>query len=161
MSVILIAAVDRDMGIGINGNLPWKIKADMDHFKARTAGQTVIMGRKTYESIGGPLPGRHNVVVSRSTKIADPQVETFSNLTRALLRVLEERHTVYIIGGSEIYKQAIEFADELAITHIQASYKCNEFFPAIDPAVWRKAESDPFPWEGVGPLMDLVRYVRQ
>lgn len=161
MSIVIIAAVDRDNGIGIDDNLPWKLKADMEYFKARTMGSPVIMGRKTYESIGRPLKGRRNIVVSRSTKIADPDVETFSNLTRAVVHVLEERRTVYIIGGSEIYKQAIEFADELLITHIQASYKCNEFFPAIDPTIWRKSNSDPFPWEGEGPLMELSRYTRQ
>lgn len=161
MSVILIAAVDRDMGIGIDGNLPWKIKADMDHFRATTLGQAIVMGRKTFESIGRPLPGRTNFVVSRTNPNVHQYATTYPSLMRAVLRARSEFANVYIIGGAEIYKQAIEFADELLITHIHASYKCNEFFPRIDSDVWKVADSDTFPFTGTGPILDLTRYVRQ
>lgn len=136
MLVSIIAAMDRNRLIGNRNQLPWHLPADLAHFKRVTIGKPVIMGRKTFESIGRALPGRTNIVLTR-----DPDFEAENVLiARSLQRALEltaGEHEVMIIGGSSIYELALPKADRLYLTHVDGSYQGDTWFPAFDPEQWR------------------------
>lgn len=134
--VTLVAAMDENCGIGRNGKLPWDIKSDMGHFKALTSGEgkTVIMGRKTRESIGKDLPGRHNVIMSRDHMGGLETTATWvRNVQDALLASEDD---VYVIGGAEIYEQFMPLADRLVLTQIPGTYGCDTFFPTFETKSW-------------------------
>lgn len=149
MRVTLIAALASNRVIGRGNQLPWRIPGDLPRFKQLTTGQTLVMGRKTFESIGRPLPGRATVVVTRNRDFAVPGVEVAHSLEDALARVKTEE--AFIAGGGEIYAQALPRADRLLLTEIDAPFEGDAFFPAFDRAGWRVAEeqlqppSDAFP----------------
>jgi len=124
----IIAAVSRNNVIGINNTIPWKIKEDMKMFKTLTTNNTIIMGRKTFESIGKPLPNRKNIVIT-SSKIND--VITYSSLKEALNNCLNEE--IFLIGGSKIYEEGMNYADKLYITLVNKSIDGDTYFPFIDP----------------------------
>ena len=135
--ITIIAAVDRRMGIGYQNRLLFHLPNDLKRFKALTTGNTIIMGRKTFESIGRPLPGRLNIVVSRH--FAKDDVITASSLQEAfeIAEKQEDTGKCFVMGGGEIYRQAIDAADSLYITHVQTSPDgADTFFPAIDPEIW-------------------------
>lgn len=128
--------------IGRDGDMPWRLPSDLRHFKAVTLNAPVIMGRKTFQSIGRPLPGRANIVVSRSDFQAGG-VETVDSLEAAMARGAELARQngagkVSVIGGGEIYRQALEFADELHITEVEADIDGDTMFPALDSDVWER-----------------------
>ncbi|MCF0168543.1 MAG: dihydrofolate reductase [Bacteroidales bacterium] len=129
--ITLIAAVSLNGAIGRGGVMPWHISADMRFFKRKTMGHTVIMGRRTWESIGSkPLPGRNNVIISRTMP------EACSSLEEALGKKSADGE-IFIIGGGEIYRQAISLADRLCITRILKDVEdADTFFPEIDPSQW-------------------------
>lgn len=132
--ITLIAAIGRNRELGLNNQLLWEIPEDMKHFREYTTGKVVIMGRKTFESIGlKPLPNRENVVIS-STEYSN--VISADNIDTAL--VLQYiRPEVVIIGGASIYNQTIGIADKLVITHIDADFEADTFFPVIDLNKWK------------------------
>jgi len=146
--IVLVAAHARNGVIGRDGDMPWRLPSDLKHFKAATLGTPVIMGRKTYLSIGRPLPGRANIVVSRSGFSADG-VETVDSLDAALELAREHANNsgsnqVSVIGGGQIYALAIARADELLLTEVDADIKGDTVFPTIDSALWQKVSlSDP------------------
>ena len=129
--VILIAAVSRNGVIGRNNALPWRLKSDLAHFKARTLGHAVLMGRKTWESIGRPLLGRRNLVVTRDPGYPAKGADVFTNPEAALKAVTGER--VFVIGGADLYRQLIGQADRLLITEVWADIEGDAHFPPIDP----------------------------
>lgn len=142
MKINLIAAMTLNNVIGRKGDMPWNLPADMKHFVKTTKGATVIMGRKTFESIGSkPLPGRFNIVVTRDeTLIAKHDGICFADsfgcaLAFADLSCSEE---VFVIGGGELYKQAILRADKLFITIIDTEINGDTFFPEIDKSIWKE-----------------------
>jgi dihydrofolate reductase len=130
----LVVAVDASNGIGINNQLPWHLPEDLAHFKRVTLGRPIVMGRKTFESIGRALPGRRNIVVTRNAAWSHAGVETAGSLDAALALLQDERAS--IIGGAQIFQAALGIADEMIVTHIDHAYACDTFFPAIDPAAW-------------------------
>ena len=145
--ISLIAAIGKNNELGKGNNLLWKMPADMEHFKKITSGHPVIMGRKTFESIGKPLPNRQNIVITRDKAYLRHDVDAVHSLEEAMKTaktspspLLEgEGKEVFIIGGAEIYKQAMSFADKLYITHIEAEDKnADVFFPEIIPIVWNE-----------------------
>ena len=142
--VTLVAAVARNGCIGKDGALPWRIPADVQHYKDVTMGKVVIMGRKTWESIPvkyRPLPGRTNVVVTRQSAYQLPGgVERFGSLVEAL--AAHAADDVVINGGAEIYRAAIGRADRLDITHVDRDVDGDTFFPPIDPTVWNAARRE-------------------
>lgn len=146
--IVLVAAHAKNMVIGRDGDMPWRLPSDLKHFKAVTLGTPVIMGRKTYLSIGRPLPGRANIVVSRSGFAADG-VETVSSLEAAIELARDHARQsgaaqVSVLGGGEIYAQAIDLADELVLTEVDAEIEGDTVFPAIDSNRWQKVSlSDP------------------
>ncbi len=128
MKLIIIAALNRKHVIGSNGKLPWHISEDLKRFKRLTVGHTVLMGRTTFESMGKPLPGRRNVVLS-SKEI--PGVETYSTIDAAL-DALKAQDKVFVIGGGKIFAQFIERADELHLTLVDIDVDGDAFFPPYE-----------------------------
>jgi len=136
MTVILVAAVGRNGVIGRDNDLPWRIREDLRHFKELTLGQTLVMGRKTYDAIGRPLPGRRTVVVTRQPDWAVYGVEVAHSLEVAL--GLDDGKDVYVAGGGEIYRQALPHADRLELTEVDQSPDGDVTFPIFDRAEWRE-----------------------
>jgi dihydrofolate reductase len=134
----IVVAMDKDRGIGANNTLLWQrdLPADLAHFKQLTVGKSIIMGRKTYESIGRALPDRENIVVSRSQAIADPGVVTAVSLVQAYALA---QHPIAVIGGGQIYEQALSTVDVLYVTEVDAVFReASVFFPKISPDMWRE-----------------------
>lgn len=141
--IVLIAAVARNGVIGADSDMPWRLPSDLKHFKTLTLGKPVVMGRKTFESLGRPLPGRPNIVISRSGGFAASGAEVVSSLEAALekataLAVDLDKDEIIVMGGGQIYSQAMALADRLEITEVQADPAGDTHFPAIDPANWRE-----------------------
>ena len=145
MSIHLIAAVARNRVIGRDGGLPWHIPADLKHFKQLTTGHTVVMGRRTYDSIGKPLPNRRNIVVSRSMGAPPPGVEIARSLDAAL--ALASGDECFIIGGAQLYEEALPRAQWLHLTRVEAEVEGDVRFPEVDWSQWtledESAGSDP------------------
>lgn len=136
----IIVAADAQRGIGINNTLPWKLPEDLAHFKRTTSGHPIIMGRKTFDSIGRPLPNRRNIVITRNAQWAHDGVEAVASLEAAL--ALLDGAEGFVIGGAEIYQQSLPLADQLIITQIAASFDCDAFFPALDADAWQETARD-------------------
>jgi dihydrofolate reductase len=128
VKLALIAAVARNRGIGYKGELPWKLPEDMRRFKQITTGHTVLMGRKTFEALGKPLPNRRNVVLTHREL---PGVESYSTIDAALAALAGEQR-VFVIGGGEIYAQLLDNADELFLTHVHRDVLADAFFPPFE-----------------------------
>lgn len=142
MLISLIVAVSSNQIIGKNNQLIWHLPADLKHFKQLTTGHTVFMGRKTYDSIGKPLPNRRNVVISRSvTQIEGCEVA--ASLEDALKLSSEEKE-VFMIGGAEIYRQALPLANRIYLTHVHQDFDGDTFFPEIDAETWQETEREDF-----------------
>ena len=118
--------------IGINNSLPWHLSDDLKRFKSITSGHQIVMGRKTYESIGKPLPNRFNFVLTRNSELKIDGV----NIIRSLKDIPNSDKKIFIIGGSEIYSQLIDGCDELLVTKIHRKIQGDAYFPIIDPSVW-------------------------
>ncbi|MFT5589392.1 MAG: dihydrofolate reductase [Bradyrhizobium sp.] len=155
----LIVATDNAGGIGIRNMLPWKLPEDLAHFKRTTTGHPILMGRKTFESIGRPLPNRRNIVISRNPDWHHDGVETVASLQVAL--DLPEAAEVFVIGGAEIYRLALPLADRLIVTEISQRFECDAFFPAIDPASWIETTRDTHHSSSNGFDFAFVTYQRQ
>lgn len=140
--IAMIAGVARNGVIGAAGTIPWKIPSDMAYFKRMTMGKPIVMGRKQYESVGRPLPGRTNIVVTRQPGYVREGVEVFATLEAGLDRgrqvaARDGAPEVMVIGGGEIYAQALDRAARLYISHIALDPAGDVVFPAIDPEIWR------------------------
>ncbi|NMG01079.1 dihydrofolate reductase [Aromatoleum toluolicum] len=138
--VVLIAAVARNGVIGRDNALPWRLKADLAHFKATTVGHPVLMGRKTWESLGRPLPGRRNLVVTRDESYAASGAEVFASLDAALAAAGDGK--VFVIGGAEIYRQLLDRADALVLTEVGAEVDGDAFFPAFDRSLFTESRRE-------------------
>ena len=150
VAVVIVAAVAQNGIIGNRGEMPWRLSTDLKRFKRLTMGKPVIIGRKTFEVIGKPLPGRTNIVVSRSPGFSADGVVAALGLDQAIVIGRDEaarnqQSEVAVIGGGEIYAAAIGGADRLYITHVEASPEGDTRFPPIDPAVWRQISSERVP----------------
>lgn len=144
-NVTMIAAVGRNGVIGDGVSMPWHLPADLKHFKATTLGHTMIMGRRTFESIGRPLPGRRTIVITRQPDWRHPDVETAHSLTDAFF-LAGPGDEVFVVGGGEVYREAMPYAVRLVITHVDQEPEGSVTFPAIDPQAW--AETDREAGEG-------------
>ena len=144
MDVILVAAIAENGVIGRDGTLPWRLKSDMVHFRATTMGKPVIMGRKTYLSIGRPLKGRTTIVVSRDHDFAAPGIVVAPSLDAALTAargdaLRRNADTIVVAGGAEIYAQTMPLATQLAMTHVHKQIDGDAYFPSIDPNEWHES----------------------
>jgi dihydrofolate reductase len=132
----IVVATDAKRGIGINNTLPWRLPEDLAHFKRTTMGHPVIMGRKTFDSIGRPLPNRRNIVITRNPQWRHDGVEAVFSLDAALALIGDT--PACIIGGAQIYAEALPRTNRLVITEIGKTFDCDAFFPPIDSAQWRE-----------------------
>jgi len=150
MKIVLVAAIGENNVIGRGGKLPWHIRSDLQHFKKLTLGKPVIMGRRTYESIGKPLKDRTNIVLTRDLglKVAGGVLATSIDAALAIARGDATKHGVdeiMVIGGSDVFEALMSRADRLEITHVHAAPEGDAFFPPIDPARWREQKRTEFP----------------
>jgi dihydrofolate reductase len=152
MRIAIYAAVAENGVIGREGGLPWRLSSDMKRFKAGTMGNPIVMGRKTWESFPKrPLPGRLNIVISRDPAYRAEGAKVVTSLKDALTlatakgRCMAGAEEICIVGGGEIYRQAIGFADRLKLTHVLADIDGDTLFPEIDPAVWEVVSSEDVP----------------
>ena len=143
MELIIIAAMSENRAIGRNNALPWSLKADMEHFKKLTLGWPCVMGRKTWESLPKrPLPGRPNIVISRS--LSDlTGAAVFPSLQEAVLNCTQYEK-VFICGGASVYKEALGLANRIELTVIHQNYEGDAFFPEIDNALWQITRTEDF-----------------
>lgn len=141
----LLVAMARNRVIGRNNKLPWHLSADLKHFKFLTMGQTIVMGRKTYESIGKPLPGRTNIIITRQAGYEVPGAIVVRSVDEALLKC-EETSSVngesFIIGGEELYRQTLKICQRMYITEIQRDFEGDVFFPEFDSNEWEETQRD-------------------
>ena len=135
-TITLVAAMGRNRGIGLDGKMPWHLPAELQHFKATTLGKPVIMGRKTWESIGRPLPGRQNIVVTRNPAYAAPGCDVAGSLDAAL--ALAEVPEVMVIGGGELYALALPRAQRMVLTLVDLEPEADTFFPEWREDDWRE-----------------------
>lgn len=133
----LIAAVAKNGVIGRDNTLPWKLPEDLKRFKALTTGHPIVMGRKTWESLGRPLPGRHNIVITRDANYHAEGATKVSTL-QAALDVAGDADELFVIGGAEIYRLALAQADRLQLTEIDAEIAGDTFFPAFAHSEWKE-----------------------
>lgn len=136
----MIVAHANNRVIGKNNDMPWHLPADLAYFKKTTLGKPIIMGRKTYESIGRPLPGRKNIVISRDSDYQAAGVEVV-NSVEAALALVSDSEEVMVIGGGAIYQHCLGAAQRLYITHIDADIAGDTYFPEYDLDIWHKVDS--------------------
>lgn len=147
MRVTLVVAIAENGVIGRDGGLPWRLSTDMKRFKATTMGKPVVMGRKTWESFPRqPLPGRHNIVITRDRDYVAEGADVASSLDEALAMArADHAGEACIIGGGQIYSQALPAADRLDVTHVLAAIDGDTRFPPIDAETWYAASSEAYP----------------
>jgi dihydrofolate reductase len=143
MKIVLVAAVGNNGVIGRAGGMPWRLRSDLQHFKRLTLDKPVVMGRKTFVSIGRPLPRRTNIVITRDANFSAPGIVTAPNFEAALALAREDadkRGTdeIMVIGGSEVFAAAMPLAARLEITHVHSATEGDVTFPPIEPALWRE-----------------------
>jgi dihydrofolate reductase len=134
----IIVAFDTQHGIGINNTLPWHLREDLLRFKSMTTGHAIIMGRKTFDSIGRPLPNRRNIVLTRNSEWRHDGVEVVNSL-QAALQLIEDAQA-FVIGGADIYAQALPLCRQLLVTEIHHTFDCDAFFPALENKHWKETE---------------------
>ena len=142
MSLSIIAAVAKNNVIGNENKLLWNIPLDMKFFRTTTSGHPIIMGRKTFLSIGKALPNRRNIVITRDETFSYPEVEVFHSVDEVASIFKNSNEEAFVIGGADIYKQFIPIVDKLYITHIDEEFVGDTTFPEIDNIIWKKELSD-------------------
>lgn len=143
----ILVAMARNRVIGQNNKLPWHLPADLKHFKSLTMGKTIVMGRKTYESIGRPLPGRINIIITRQTNYEVPGAIVVNAIEDALL-VCEQTGTTndehFIIGGEELFRQTLGICQRMYVTEIQKNFEGDTIFPEYDPGEWEETQREKY-----------------
>jgi len=156
LPVSLIVAATRNQVIGLDNQMPWHLPADLRYFKQRTLGKPIIMGRKTWESLGRPLPGRLNIVISRQADVELAGAEVFADLEAAILRGQEWAtqqgvDEVMVIGGGQLYQQALTLAQRVYLTRIDLELEGDTFFPVLDAQQWRQTDAQAHPAQNQEP----------
>lgn len=156
-TISLIAAIGQNNELGNNNQLPWHLSADLKYFREQTKGKPVIMGRKTYDSIGRPLPQRENIIISRNQSLKIEGCHCCTSIEEALsLAKTFTQDEIMVIGGGEIYKIALPLANKLYLTEVKKQVKADAYFPAIDKSLWQ--EKSRLPQEENGIHFDFVIY---
>lgn len=140
----IIVAISANNAIGKDNQLLWHLPADLKHFKEITTGHTIIMGRKTYDSIGKPLPNRRSIVITRNPDLKIEGVEVVTSL-KAAIELCKSDDEAFIIGGAEIYQQALPFTTHIYLTRVHQSYEADAFFPELDQTTWNEINSASHP----------------
>lgn len=147
MIISLVAAASDNNVIGKDNWMPWDLPAELAHFRAYTRGKTVIMGRKTYDAVGRPMPNRHNIIVSRNTDLMIPGVDVVSSIEDALeLAKKDPTEEICVIGGEQIYKAALPYADRISLSRVHTTIEGGEaFFPEVDWNEWTEISTEEHP----------------
>lgn len=140
MKLTMIAAIGKNRELGKNNDLIWHLPSDLKFFKEQTKGHTIIMGRKTFESLPGKLPNRHHIVISRSNPDLDPDVEIFKTIEDFIEAYKDADEEIFVIGGAQIYTQMLKYADKLLLTEIEKEYDADVFFPEFNGENYIKTE---------------------
>lgn len=142
-TLTLIAAMGKNRAIGLDGRMPWHLPAELQHFKKATMGKAIVMGRKTWQAIGRPLPGRQNIVVSRNPDFHADGVDLAASLEDAA--AMSESDEVMIIGGGQLYAQALPLAQRMVLTLIDIEPEADTWFPDWDDTEWSQTSEEHFP----------------
>lgn len=165
MNISIIVAATPEGVIGKNNELLWKLSADLKNFRQLTSGHSVVMGRKTFDSIGHPLPNRHNIVITHQTHIAFPEgVQKAHSLQEALdtAQGFSGNDELFIIGGGQIYTQAMEVADKIYFTLVQTNLEGDAFFPKIDSGKWQEISRKAFLKDEKNEFdFEIIEYVKK
>ena len=138
-SITLVAAMARNRAIGLDGAMPWHLPRELKHFKETTMGKPIVMGRKTWESIGWVLPGRQNIVVTRSPEYTAPGCDVVASLEQAVS--IAGGDEVMVIGGGQLYAEALPVADRMVLTLVDCEPEADTWFPQWDPSGWLEVSS--------------------
>ncbi|MDB5030730.1 dihydrofolate reductase [Mucilaginibacter sp.] len=138
MIVSIVVAISENHAIGKDNKLLWHLPKDLKHFKEITTGGTVIMGRKTYDSVGRPLPNRRNIIITR--QLITIEGCEVANSIDAALALCKDEAEVFIVGGAEIYKQAMHLTDKIYLTIVHADFEADTYFPEIKAAIWKETD---------------------
>jgi dihydrofolate reductase len=157
--ITLVVAMDAQRGIGVDNKLPWHLPEDLAHFKRVTLGHPIIMGRKTFDSIGRPLPKRRNIVVTRNAGWQHDGVDVALSLQDAVALVGDEEAS--IIGGAQVFAESMALADRMIVTEIDHVFRCDTFFPAIDPSFWTETARERHRSEANGFGYSFVTYEKR
>ncbi|MCA1030387.1 dihydrofolate reductase [Bacillus timonensis] len=149
--ISLIVAMDQNNLIGQDNDLPWKLPADLAYFKKITMGKSIVMGRKTYNSIGRPLPGRHNIVLTKTHDMNVFGCEVMHSVDEVLHHSEQLGNEVFIIGGAEIFNQFLPFTDKLYITHIEERFSGDTYFPKVNMEEWELISREKGPKDNKNP----------
>ncbi|MCX7095953.1 MAG: dihydrofolate reductase [Methylobacter sp.] len=141
MKISLIVAMASNRAIGLNNQIPWHLSADLKKFKKITMGAPILMGRKTYESIGRPLPGRSNIIISRNPEYRQAGCLVFNDIEQAL-ESCRDHAEIFVIGGSDFYRSMLAVADTLYLTQIHREFPGDTFFPELDASQWIEVERE-------------------
>ena len=161
MITIIVAKAENNV-IGNENQLIWHLSSDLKRFKSLTSGHPILMGRKTYESIGKPLPNRTNIVITRNEEWKEVGVFTSNSLEEAIKKAKEFDDEIFIIGGGNIYKQSMEFADFLEITEVHQEFEGDTRFPEIDEKIWKEVSRERFEKDEKNEFdYSFVRYERR
>lgn len=155
----IIAAMAKNRVIGIANTLPWRLSEDLKHFKALTLGHHILMGRKTWESLPGKLPGRTSVVITRSRDLQAPGCIVANSIEGAIAACGDDDE-IFFIGGADLYRQSLNVADRIYLTEIQAEFKGDAWFPEFDTNLWQETGRKPCKSES-GLECDFVVYDRK
>ncbi|NRB70996.1 MAG: dihydrofolate reductase [Xanthomonadales bacterium] len=158
-TITLVAAMARNGAIGLEGRMPWHLPAELKHFKKTTLGKPVVMGRKTWESIGRALPGRQNLVVSRNKQLQLEGAQLVSSLVEAIEAA--EGTEVMIIGGGELYRQALPLASRLVLTTVELEPEADTWFPAWDTSDWLLVNAENHPADEQGIAFSVAEWMRR
>ena len=159
----IVVAADLNNAIGRKGRLPWRLKADMCYFRMLTMGQTVLMGRRTYESIGKALAGRWNVVLTKDIAFDAPDIEVAHSLEEALLYHTPKNRDIFVIGGESLYRELWEEADEIYLTKVHTKVKgADTFVPEIDTTLYRAVSRTAHPKDEDNEYAcEFIKYIRK
>jgi dihydrofolate reductase len=141
--ISIIVAIDEHKAIGKDNQLLWHLPNDLKFFKKTTSGHPIIMGRKTYDSIGKPLPNRKNIIITRNKDLKIEGAEVYTSLTEALKNVAEEKE-VFIIGGAEIYKQALPISDKIYLTQVHHQFEADTYLDGFDQSDWKTVHQEDY-----------------
>jgi dihydrofolate reductase len=163
MELAIVVAIADNNVIGKDNQLIWYMPQDLKHFKSITMGFPIIMGRKTYESIGKPLPGRTSIVVTRQTDYLAKGCVVVQSITEAIAKAEEHnQEKAFVIGGAEIYQQAMDVCDTIYLTRIRHSFEGDTFFPEIDLNHWIEEKRESFPADDKNPYpFDFIMLTRK
>ena len=141
--ISIVVAISANNAIGKNNQLLWHLPADLKHFKNITSGHTIIMGRKTYDSIGKPLPNRRNIVITRQKDLTIEGIDVANSLEEAL-SLCNTKEEVFVIGGAEIYRQALPLCNKIYLTRVHQNFDADTFFPELDHYTWKEISKEDY-----------------